>query len=95
MSHVEMSAVQDPIQNIVAHPEFNQLYIVDPVASGLSSSELKVMVDLIVENVPPNGYRAIEMCVNSTPMLQPRPVLRIYATSLTSVLLPASMTRLL
>lgn len=55
--------VQDPIQNIVAHPEFKQLYSLDPVAGGLSSSELKVMADLIVENMPPHGYRTIEMCV--------------------------------
>lgn len=62
--------VQDPYQNIPSHPEYNQLYILDPVASGLSSSELKIMVDLIVENMPTNGYRAIEMCAKPDPLTE-------------------------
>lgn len=53
--------MQDPIQSLVQHPEHGRLYVDDPMAVPLSNLELKIMVDLIVENMPVAGYKALEV----------------------------------
>jgi hypothetical protein len=53
--------MQDPIQSLVQHPEHGKLYSDDPLAGGVSLGELKIMIDLVVENMPTAGYKALEM----------------------------------
>lgn len=56
----KMVFVQDPIRSLVEHPDYARLYLDDAIY-GTAGLELKMAVDLIVENMPPDGYNVLEM----------------------------------
>jgi hypothetical protein len=43
------------------HPEHEKINVDDVIMSGLSDADLKVLVDIVVENMSPNGFSALEM----------------------------------
>jgi hypothetical protein len=49
------------MQAIVMHPEHERLYVDDVIARGFSDTELKILVDTVVENMGPDGFTALEM----------------------------------
>jgi hypothetical protein len=53
--------VQNPMQAILMHPEHERLYVDDVIARGFSDTELKILVDTVVENMGPDGFTALEM----------------------------------
>lgn len=53
--------MQNPIQALLQHPEYERLYVDDPIAGAFSPSNLKLLVDIVLENTPPKGYTALEM----------------------------------
>lgn len=62
ISHcVTSNLLQNPNQTLVQHPEHARLYLEDPLSGGVSGAELKIMVDLAVENMPTAGYKTLEM----------------------------------
>jgi hypothetical protein len=72
--------VQNPIQTLLEHPEHDRLYVDDPIAGALSKPDLKILVDIVLENTPPTGYTVLEMyddyAKNQAAVLGPGPCLR-------------------
>lgn len=57
----EAMLLQEPIRSLEGHPDYGRLFFDDALLTGTSGDDLKVAVDLIVENMPPDGFKSLEM----------------------------------
>lgn len=54
--------LQDPVRTLVLHPEHEDVYSKDLLAAGVGSDvELKIAVDLVLENLSPDGFTVLEV----------------------------------